>query len=157
MLSLSLLMGEERAATVLRPALGILVTVNLIPRGLLVVDVRTALARAYRSRELTGLAAVCLIGGALLPLYLLVAGAAPRALLAAALFVAGGSRDSLRDRPITSRVAVTRVSATAGRMSFVLCCGDSQFLDLPLGNEPLLVPLSRRVIATHHLAQLVSR
>jgi hypothetical protein len=88
MLSLSLLMGEERAATVLRPALGILVTVNLIPLGMLVVDVRTALARAYRPRELTGLAAVCLIGGALLPLYLLVAGVAPRALLAAALCVA---------------------------------------------------------------------
>jgi len=88
MLFLSLMMGEERAATLLPPALGILVTANLIPLGLLVVDVRTALARAYRSHVLTGLAAVGLIGGALLPLYLLVAGAAPRALLAAALCVA---------------------------------------------------------------------
>jgi hypothetical protein len=88
MLSLSLLMGEERAAATMRVALGILVSLNLIPLGLLVADVRAALARAYRTRELSGLAAACLGGGALLPLYLLVAGAAPHALLAAALCVA---------------------------------------------------------------------
>jgi Ni/Fe-hydrogenase subunit HybB-like protein len=88
MLALSLAMNEGRAAAALRLALGILVAVNLIPLALLALDVRAALARAYRPRELSGLAAVCLGGGVLLPLGLLVAGAAPRALLAAALCVA---------------------------------------------------------------------
>jgi Ni/Fe-hydrogenase subunit HybB-like protein len=88
MLSLSLAMNEGRAAAALRLALGILVAANLIPLALLAVDVRAALARAYRPRELSGLASVCVVGGVLLPLCLLVAGAAPRALLAAALCVA---------------------------------------------------------------------
>jgi hypothetical protein len=88
MFSLSLAMNEGRAAAALRLALGILVAVNLIPLALLAVDVRAALARAYRPRELSSLAAVCVMGGVLLPLCLLLAGAAPRALLAAALCVA---------------------------------------------------------------------
>jgi Ni/Fe-hydrogenase subunit HybB-like protein len=87
MLSLSLLMGEERAAATMRLALGILVSLNLIALGLLVADVRAALVRSYRPRELSGLAAVCLGGGVLLPLCLLVVGTAPRVLLAAALCV----------------------------------------------------------------------
>src|SRR5439155_7450699 len=49
MLFLSLMMGEERATAALRLALGILVTVTLIPLGLLVADVRPALAQAYRA------------------------------------------------------------------------------------------------------------
>ena len=81
-------MGEERATAALRLALGILVTVTLIPLGLLVADVRPALARAYRARELSGLAAACLGGGTLLPLYLLVAAKTTSVLVAAALCIA---------------------------------------------------------------------
>src|SRR5262244_2391796 len=88
MLSLSAVMGEERAAAGLRLALGILVMVNLIPLGLLAGDVRSALGRVYSPREQAGLAAVCLVGGTLLPLFLLVAGKAPGVLVAAALCIA---------------------------------------------------------------------
>src|SRR5215471_851148 len=87
MLSLSVVMGEERAAAALRLALGILVTVNLVALGLLVADVRAALVRVYSPRELLGFAAVYLVGGTLLPL-LLLAGKAPGVLVAAALCVA---------------------------------------------------------------------
>ena len=88
MLFLSLMMGEARATAALRLALGILVTVTLIPLGLLVADVRPALAQAYRARELSGLAAACLGGGTLLPLYLLVAGKTTSVLVVGALCVA---------------------------------------------------------------------
>jgi Ni/Fe-hydrogenase subunit HybB-like protein len=101
MLSLSLVMGEERAASVLRPALAILVTVNLIPLGLLVADIRTALTRAYRPLELCGVAAACLGGGALLPLYLLVAGEATGVLVVAALCIALGG--------LATRFAIVRL------------------------------------------------
>src|SRR5262245_49451037 len=101
MLSLSLVMNEARAAAALRLALGILVAVNLIPLALLAIDVRAALARAYRPRELSGLAAICVVGGVLLPLCLLVAVAAPGALLAAALCVAVAG--------VASRFAIVRL------------------------------------------------
>jgi len=87
MLSLSVVMGEERAAAALRLALGILVMVNLIPLGLLAGDVRSALGRVYSPWEQAGLAAVCLVGGTLLPLFLLAAGQAPGVLVAAALCI----------------------------------------------------------------------
>jgi len=87
MLSLSAVMGEERAAAALRLALGILVMVNLIPLGLLAGDVRSALGRVYSPREQAGLAAVCLVGGTLLPLFLVLAGQAPGVLVAAALCI----------------------------------------------------------------------
>src|SRR5262245_21153921 len=85
MFSLSLLVGAEAS---LRFALGILVTLNLIPLGLLVADVRAALVRVYRPRELSGLVAVCLVGGALLPLYLLAVGETTGVLIVAALCIA---------------------------------------------------------------------
>src|SRR5215470_1792130 len=88
MLLLSLLVGAERAAAALRVALGILVTVNLIPLGLLVTDVRAALVRAYRPRAQSGLVAVCLVGGALLPPCLLAAGKTTGLLVVAALCIA---------------------------------------------------------------------
>jgi len=88
MLSLSAVMGEERAAAAFRFALGILVTVNLVALGLLVADVRTALVRIYSPRELVGLAAVCPVGGTLLPLFLLLAGKSAGVLVAAALCIA---------------------------------------------------------------------
>ena len=88
MLLLSLLVGAERAAAALRVALGILVTVNLIPLGLLAADVRSTLVRVCSPRERAGLAAVCLVGGTLLPLFLLLAGQAPGVLVAAALCIA---------------------------------------------------------------------
>ena len=87
MLSLSVLMNEERAAVALRLALGVLVVLNLVPLGLLVINVRSTLARVYRPRELRSLAAVCLGGGVVLPLCLLVAGETPVVLLPAAACV----------------------------------------------------------------------
>src|SRR5260221_1717127 len=44
LLALSVLMGQESASAILRTALGLLLVLNLIPLGLLVVNLRSALA-----------------------------------------------------------------------------------------------------------------
>jgi len=70
-LVLSILMKHEPAAAILRPALGLLLAVNLIPLCLLLGDLRTTLSRIYTRRELYGVVALSLGGGVLIPLFLL--------------------------------------------------------------------------------------
>ncbi len=74
LLALSILTGPERATALLRPALGLLLLINLVALGLLLVDVRAALPRAYTPAALGRLAALVLGGGVLVPLCLLVVG-----------------------------------------------------------------------------------
>lgn len=52
MLVQSVLMGHASAAAMLRPALGLLLVLNLIPLCLLLADLRTTLSRTYTRREL---------------------------------------------------------------------------------------------------------
>jgi hypothetical protein len=87
MLVLSVLMGNLRAAAILRLALGLLLVLNAVPLVLLLVDVRTTLARLWGRRELYGLGALSFGGGLLLPLYLLAVGESPLLMSSSALCI----------------------------------------------------------------------
>lgn len=88
MLVLSSLMGHERAAAMLRPALALLLILNLIPLGLLVADVRATLSRTYTRRQMYGVSVLSFGGGVLLPLGLLLAGSTALFVVAAAACIA---------------------------------------------------------------------
>jgi hypothetical protein len=90
LLALSILTGHERAAAVLRPALAALLLLNVVALGLLLVNVRAALALAYTHKSLGRLSAIVLGGGVLLPLALLAAGD-PRLVLGAVLLILLGA------------------------------------------------------------------
>jgi hypothetical protein len=91
MLVLSILMGQERAIAVLRPALALLLVLNLVPLGLLLAAFRSALSRKYTPREMRWLGALSLVGGVLIPMCLLLVADGPLFLLAAVLFLLLGS------------------------------------------------------------------
>jgi Ni/Fe-hydrogenase subunit HybB-like protein len=90
LLALSIPMGQERAAAILRLALMLLLLLNAIALSLLLIDVRVALARAYPRRTLGRLVALALGGGMLAPLCLLLVGS-PLSMLGAVLFVVLGA------------------------------------------------------------------
>jgi Ni/Fe-hydrogenase subunit HybB-like protein len=91
MLALSVLIGQERAASVLRPALAVLLVINALVLLLLLADLRTALLRLYASRKLWRHGILTLGGGLLAPLCLLLIGGSPPLLLAAVLVLLLGS------------------------------------------------------------------
>jgi Polysulphide reductase, NrfD len=90
-LVLSVLMGHASAAAMLRPALGLLLVLNLIPLCLLLADLRTTLSRTYTRRELYGVGAVSLGGGMVTPLCLLFVVGNPLFMLSAVTFILLGS------------------------------------------------------------------
>src|SRR5262245_25423297 len=67
LLALAALLGQERAAALLRPALGLLLVLNLVPLGLLARDLRPTLSRASTPRQLARLAALGVGVGILAP------------------------------------------------------------------------------------------
>jgi Ni/Fe-hydrogenase subunit HybB-like protein len=87
LLYLAVLLGEERARSVLRPALGLLLVLNVVPLGLVIANLRRELSRVYTPRQLGHLAALCIGGGTVLPLLLLLAGESLFLVLPAVLFV----------------------------------------------------------------------
>jgi Ni/Fe-hydrogenase subunit HybB-like protein len=91
MLALSVLMGQESATAVLRPALGLLLVLNALVLFLLLANLRTALSRIYAPRQLWQIGMLTLGGGALVPLCLLLVGGSPPLLLAAVSFLLLGS------------------------------------------------------------------
>jgi hypothetical protein len=91
LLVLSVLMGQENATAVLRAALVLLLVLNVVPLGLVVADLRPALSRIYTRSQFYRLAALCVGGGTLVPLGLLLAGGSPLPVLAAVLFLLLGS------------------------------------------------------------------
>lgn len=91
MLVLSVLMGHALAAAILRPALGLLLVLNLIPLCLLLVDLRPTLLRIYSRRELYGVGALSLGGGVLIPLCLLLVVDSSLFMLGAVMFILLGS------------------------------------------------------------------
>jgi hypothetical protein len=80
-------MGQERATAVLRSALVLLLLLNMVPLCLLVADLRPALYRIYTLRQLGRLAALCVGGGTVVPVGLLLAGSGPVSVLAAVPFL----------------------------------------------------------------------
>jgi len=91
MLVLSVLMKHASAAAILRPALGLLLVLNLVPLCLLVVDLRTTLSRIYTRWELCGVGALSLGGGVLIPLFLLFVVGSLLFTLSAVMFILLGS------------------------------------------------------------------
>jgi hypothetical protein len=91
LLALSVLLGQEGAAAVLRPALVLLLVVNVVPLGLVVSNLRPTLSLIYTRGRLWRLAALCVGGGTLFPLALLLAGGSPLPVLAAVLLLLLGS------------------------------------------------------------------
>ena len=91
MLVLSVLMRHVSAAAMLRPALGLLLVLNLVPLCLLAVDLRTTLSRLYTRWQLCGVGTLALGGGVLLPLCLLLVVDSPLSMLSAVMCIALGS------------------------------------------------------------------
>jgi Polysulphide reductase, NrfD len=90
LLALSILMGQEQAVAILRPALVLLLLLNVVALGLLLVDVRAALTSAYTRPALGRLGTLALGVGLLLPLGLLAVGG-PLPVLGAVLFIVLGA------------------------------------------------------------------
>jgi hypothetical protein len=69
----------------------LLLVLNVVPLGLVVAVLGPALSRIYTRRQLYRLAALCVGGGTLVPLRLLLVGGSPLLVLAAGLFLLSGS------------------------------------------------------------------
>jgi Ni/Fe-hydrogenase subunit HybB-like protein len=91
LLALSVLMGQERAAIVLRPALAVLLVLNALILLLLLTNLRTALLQMYRARQLWRIGILTLGGGMAAALCLVLVGGSPPLLLAAVLLLLLGS------------------------------------------------------------------
>jgi hypothetical protein len=91
MLALAAFLGHERAGDLLRPALVLLLVLNMVPLGLVARDLRPTLSRAYTPRQLGRLAALGVGVGTVVPLALLLAGGSLLLVLAAVLFLLMGS------------------------------------------------------------------
>ncbi len=76
LLFLAAVMGQPKAAAVLRLALILLLVLNLLALGLLVADLREPLSRAHGPRALVVMGALVVLAGLLVPLGLLARGAA---------------------------------------------------------------------------------
>src|SRR3984893_2085514 len=74
MLALAVLMGQERAAAILRTALGLLLVLNVIPLGLLLANLRPVLARICTRKQLWRFGLLALGGGTVIPLGLVFIG-----------------------------------------------------------------------------------
>jgi Ni/Fe-hydrogenase subunit HybB-like protein len=75
LLLLATLIGAPKAVVVLRPALTVLLLLNLVALGLLLADVRTTLSRAHAAHVLAAIVALAVLAGVLAPLWLLTLGA----------------------------------------------------------------------------------
>src|SRR5262249_35122366 len=91
MLVLSVWLRRASAAARLRPALGLLLVLNLVPLCLLVVDLHTTLSRLSTRWQLCGVGALAFGGGVLLPLCLLLLVDSPLSLLSAVVCMVLGS------------------------------------------------------------------
>jgi hypothetical protein len=83
MLVIGLVMPDVPAATRLIPALAVLLLLNLVPKGLLVANLRTTLSRLYTRRKIWSVGAVLFCGGVLLPLLVLIFSGNPLSILLA--------------------------------------------------------------------------
>jgi Ni/Fe-hydrogenase subunit HybB-like protein len=90
MLLLSILMNNASAAAILRPALVLLLVLNLVPLCLLGFDLRTTLSRIYSRQELYGVTVLSL-GSLLVPLGLLLGSSSSPSMLIAVTLVLLGS------------------------------------------------------------------
>lgn len=76
MLGLCVLMGQDGATAVLRPALAALLVLNAVPLALLTEELRPVLAQRHSPGRLRGLGVFCLGTAVVLPLCLVLIGGA---------------------------------------------------------------------------------
>ena len=74
LLAMSILTGDARAAAALRTVAAVLLLLNLIPTGLVFLEIRETLSRIYRDQQIYRALALIFVGGTLVPLFLLLAG-----------------------------------------------------------------------------------
>jgi Ni/Fe-hydrogenase subunit HybB-like protein len=89
LLLLATLTGAPKAVAMLRPALMLLLLLNLAALGLLLSDVRTTLSRVHAPPVLAGIGALVVLAGLLAPLGLLTLGAPAQAVGAVVLILLG--------------------------------------------------------------------
>jgi hypothetical protein len=87
---LAYLIGQPRAAEVLRPALLVLQLVHAVPLALLSAELWPVVRRGFTPGQRALAVAVVLVGGWLLPLGLVSFGAGAAAMVAAAVLIVGG-------------------------------------------------------------------
>jgi len=90
LLLLANMMGRSAAVLVLRPALMVMLVLNLVALGLLLAGLRTSLSKAHGTRALVVLTALVIVAGSLLPLLLLALGATKH-IAGATLFILLGA------------------------------------------------------------------
>jgi hypothetical protein len=91
LLAVSVLTGHPQAAAALGPVAVVLLLLNLIPAGLLFLELRPTLSRIYRDQQVYLALVSTVVGATLIPvILLLVAGNAP-SVLGAVLFILAGN------------------------------------------------------------------
>jgi hypothetical protein len=91
LLAISVLTGHPRAAAALRPVAAVLLLLNLIPTGLVFLELRETLSRIYRDEQVHLALVVIGVIGTLIPLILLLVGDGAPWILSAVLFVLAGN------------------------------------------------------------------
>ena len=91
LMAVAIVTGHERAVVVLRPALGWLLVLNLIALGLLIADVRGALARLGPVGYHWRIGTLAIGVGSFLPLGLVLIGRSPPVMLGAVICILLGS------------------------------------------------------------------
>jgi hypothetical protein len=91
LIAVAILTGHERAAVVLRPALELLLVLNLIALGLVIADVREALARLGPVGYHRRIGTLAIGVGSFLPLGLVLIGRSPLVTLGAVICILLGS------------------------------------------------------------------
>ena len=91
MLVLAGILGQEKASALLRPALVLLLVLNLVPLCLVVRNLRPVLSRVYTPKQLGRIAALSIGVGTLVPLALLSVSGSLLSVLATALSLLLGS------------------------------------------------------------------
>jgi hypothetical protein len=91
LLAVSVLTGHARASAALRPVAVVLLLLNLIPTGLLFLELRATLSRIYRDRQVHLALVLSVVGATLIPVILLLVGNNAPWVLGAVLFVLAGN------------------------------------------------------------------
>ena len=91
LLAVSVLTGHARAAAALRTVAAVLLLLNLIPTGLLFLELRETLSRIYRDQQVHLAVALTVAVGTLIPLILLLVGDGAPWILGAVLFILAGN------------------------------------------------------------------
>jgi hypothetical protein len=91
LLAVSVLTGHPQAVAALRTVAAMLLLLNLIPAGLLFLELRETLSRIYRDQQVHLAVVLIVIVGTLIPLLLLLVGDGTFWILGAASFILAGN------------------------------------------------------------------